>query len=121
MEAAALAKAQGSYYAATGVWPLLHMRSFLEVTGPKTDLWLVQTVGALVTCVGGQLLLSAADSAEAKKLRPLAVGSAAALAAVEVVHVARKRISPIYLLDAIAEVGLAWFWMRSNGRSLRHG
>lgn len=35
--------AQGSYYFITAVWPLAHMRSFLAVTGPKTDLWLMGT------------------------------------------------------------------------------
>jgi len=119
MEAAALAKAQGAYYAATGVWPLLHMRSFLAVTGPKTDLWLVQTVGALVTCIGGQLMLSAADKAHTDRLKPLAAASAAALAAVDVIHVARRRISPVYLLDAAAEIALALLWMGSDASSRR--
>jgi hypothetical protein len=36
----AIAGTQGTYFLLTGVWPLLHMRSFLTVTGPKTDLWL---------------------------------------------------------------------------------
>jgi hypothetical protein len=39
---------QGTYYAATGLWPILWMRSFEAVTGPKQDHWLVKTVGALV-------------------------------------------------------------------------
>ena len=34
-----LAYAQSAYFAATGVWPIVHMPSFLRVTGPKTDLW----------------------------------------------------------------------------------
>ncbi|HEX2022926.1 MAG TPA: hypothetical protein VHH36_09430, partial [Candidatus Thermoplasmatota archaeon] len=57
--ARALAAGQGAYFAATGAWPLLHMPSFLAVTGPKTDLWLVDTVGALVLVVGAVLLLAA--------------------------------------------------------------
>ena len=55
-----IAGTQGSYFLLTGVWPLLHMRSFLAVTGPKTDLWLVETVGVLVAAIGAGLLLSAA-------------------------------------------------------------
>jgi hypothetical protein len=35
------------------------MPSFLAVTGPKTDLWFVQTVGALIAVVGAALLLAA--------------------------------------------------------------
>lgn len=43
-----LAFLQGTYYLLTGVWPFASMGTFLAVTGPKTDLWLVRTVGALV-------------------------------------------------------------------------
>ncbi len=31
----ALAVAQGAFYLATGVWPLLHVRSFEAVTGER--------------------------------------------------------------------------------------
>lgn len=109
MQPSTLARTQGAYYVCTGLWPLLHMSSFLKVTGPKTDLWLVQTVGVLVTCIGGQLVLS---GPRAEQLRPLATAAALGLAAVEVIHVSRKRISPVYLLDAIAEVGMAFLWGR---------
>jgi hypothetical protein len=34
------------YLLATGVWSLVHRRSFERVTGPKEDYWLVQAVGA---------------------------------------------------------------------------
>ena len=54
-----LAGIQGLYYLITGIWPLVHMESFLAVTGPKTDLWLVQTVGALIAVIGAMLLASA--------------------------------------------------------------
>jgi hypothetical protein len=43
-----LAARQGVYYLLTGVWPLPSIGSFQRVTGPKTDLWLVRTVGVLV-------------------------------------------------------------------------
>ena len=38
----ALAWIQGLYFFFTSVWPIVHMSSFLAVTGPKHDLWLVQ-------------------------------------------------------------------------------
>src|SRR5689334_22911224 len=58
--AGTLATIQGLYFLATGVWPLFHIESFLAVTGPKTDLWLVQTVAALLVVAGGVLLIAAA-------------------------------------------------------------
>ena len=38
-------------YLATGLWPLFNIESFQQVTGPKTDLWLVRTVGVLVDLI----------------------------------------------------------------------
>ena len=49
---------QAAVYVLTGIWPWLSMRTFLKVTGPKADLWLVKTVGALVTVVGTVLGLA---------------------------------------------------------------
>jgi hypothetical protein len=44
---------QGIYFLATGVWPLLSMRTFLAVTGLKTDLWLVKKVGLILAIGAG--------------------------------------------------------------------
>jgi H+/Cl- antiporter ClcA len=48
--------AQGVYYTVTGVVPFVSRDAFEAVTGPKREWWLVQTVAALVTAVGGGLL-----------------------------------------------------------------
>jgi len=53
--------AQGAYFAATGVWPLVHMRSFEAITGPKADKRLVRTVGVLVTVIGGVLVAAGSE------------------------------------------------------------
>src|SRR5437764_14959162 len=97
---------QGLYFAVTGVWPLVHLESLEAVTGPKTDHWLVQTVGVLITVIGAVLLLAAYRRRLSAEVVLLAVGSAAALAAVDVVFVGRGVIPPIYLLDAAAEAVL---------------
>src|SRR5436305_6669143 len=70
---------QGLYYLATGVWPLVSMDTFLMVTGPKTDLWLVDTVGVLVGVIGLVLLLAAARRHATAEVVVLALGSALAL------------------------------------------
>jgi hypothetical protein len=101
---------QGLFYMVTGVWPLFHMKSFLKVTGPKTDLWLVNTVGALLAVAGGALALAARRGAIRPEMRALGVGTAATLVAVDCIYVARKRISPVYLLDAAAELGIISAW-----------
>lgn len=106
----ALALAQGLYFGATGVWPIVHMRSFLAVTGPKTDLWLVKTVGALIGVVGASLVVAGRRGRIGPETALLAMASAAALGAVDVVYVAKGRIPPVYLLDAVAEAGIVAAW-----------
>jgi hypothetical protein len=113
----ALATGQGLFYVATGVWPLLHRRSFEAVTGPKTDWWLVQTVGLLVSVTGGTLLLEARRPQVSAPVRALAVGCALGLAGIDVVHVTKRRISPVYLLDAAAELALAAAWAVTAART----
>ncbi len=106
-----LAIMQGSYYFATGLWPILSMGTFEKVTGPKTDDWLVKTVGALIAVTGGTLLVSGLGNGPSNDLQLLAAGNAAALAVVDVTYVARGRISRIYLLDAVLELALLAGWM----------
>ena len=106
-----LAVVQGLYFVATGVWPLVHMESFLAVTGPKTDLWLVNTVGVLVLAVGLVLLLAAWRRQATAEVFLLAVGSALALTGIDVVYTLRGVIPPVYLVDAVAEVVLVLGWL----------
>lgn len=99
--------AQGIYYFITAVWPLVHMRSFLLVTGPKTDLWLVRTVGALILAISLPLIASfGAQRITESPIVLLAAGACIALATVDIVYVAKKVISPIYLGDAAVEIAI---------------
>ena len=82
------------------------MRSFEAVTGKKADRWLVQTVGLLVTCIGTAVALDTREERVAPATFTLALSSALALTAIDVVHAARRRISPIYLADAALELAL---------------
>ena len=105
-----LSLAQSAFYVITGIWPILHMGSFQKVTGPKTDLWLVKTAGTLITVIGGVIGLAGYRRRVTPEIGLLAAGCAAGLGAIDVVYVAKKRISPIYLLDALAEAGLITLW-----------
>jgi hypothetical protein len=97
---------QGAYYLATGVAPFVSRRAFEAVTGHKREWWLVETVGVLVTAVGTGVLAAAARDRVTPEITAIAVGCAGGLAAIDVVYVARGRISPAYLADAAAQVGL---------------
>ena len=104
-----------TYFALTGIWPLVHMPSFLKVTGPKTDLWLVRTVGVLVTAIAIPIFTSAINRRITSDILYLAILSALGLTIIDVVYVARRVISKIYLLDAAAEVILIVAWLLAVG------
>lgn len=113
---ARLAQAQGIAYLITGIWPIIHRRSFEAVTGPKVDFWLVRTVGALVSVIGATLLLGSRRSRWIPEFTFLAAGSALGLAIVDIVGVAVRRISPVYLLDAVGELALVAAWVQAEQR-----
>ena len=46
------------------------------------------------------------------ELRSVAVAAAVGLGAIDVVYVARRRISPVYLADAAVEAAFLWDWLR---------
>jgi hypothetical protein len=106
----ALAIGQGVYFAATGVWPLIDMRSFEAVTGPKVDKWLVRTVGVLVAAIGGALISAGVRRAVTPEIAGLAVSSAAGLGLIDILYSSTGRISKIYLADAAAEAALIAGW-----------
>jgi hypothetical protein len=99
-----MARAHGLFNVTSGLWPLLHMRSFEAVSGPKVDRWLVKTVAGLMV-VNGLVQLTGAQSSP-KASRDLGVGTALCLAAVDLRYASTGRISKVYLIDAAIE--LAW-------------
>ena len=102
---------QGIYYLITGVWPLVSMDTFLAVTGPKTDLWLVRTVGALLAVIAVVLLTAAVRQDRWTEIGVLAVGSAAVLLVIDVIYVVLQVIPPVYLADAAVELVLLSRWI----------
>ena len=112
----AVLAAQGAYYAATGASPFVSRRAFEAITGPKREWWLVQMVGALAVAIGASLLHASRGDAPRPESVTLAAGSAVAFAGIDVVHVARGRIAPTYLLDAAAELGFLAALARTAGR-----
>ncbi|WP_207510672.1 hypothetical protein [Longitalea luteola] len=90
---------QGIYYIITGIWPILHIPSFIAVTGDKTDIWLVKMVGALAATIGIYLIYSIRNY----PARLLAILSAISFGTVDVYYVYQDVILPIYLSDAVVE------------------
>jgi energy-converting hydrogenase Eha subunit E len=109
---------QSGFYIVMGLWPIISMSSFEAVTGPKTDDWLVQTVGLLATAIGVSLLVGVWRSHPSRETLTLSVTAAAAFACVDAVFVLRRVISSIYLVDAAIE-GMVLLSLAATSRARR--
>ena len=109
-----LAAGQATYFLATGIWPLLHRRSFEAVTGRKREFWLVRTVGGVTAVLGLLLASSARRSVAPLQARIVGLGSAPVYAAADL-H-ARRRYSRVYLADLVLQAVFCVGWL---ARSLR--
>ena len=106
----------GVFYLGTGLWPLLHYRSFIAVTGPKVDVWLVKTVGLLVTCSGIVFLMPWLRGVDVPlEVVVLACMNAGMLAAMDVYYSLRGTIRKVYLADAAVELGFVAVLVLSLG------
>jgi hypothetical protein len=109
-----LARLHGTANVLGGLWPLVHLRSFEAVFGPKADRWLVKTVSGLLLVNGVVQLSGVATEATLRQSRRLGVGTAAVLLCIDLIYVPTGRISPVYLLDALVEIGWIALWARSE-------
>ena len=102
---------QGIYFTLTGIWPFIHLQSFLWVTGPKTDIWLLKTVAALITVIGFSLLVGAFRREINAVTLILALGCSFGLMAIDIYYAINDIIGDIYLLDAVAEAVIITTWI----------
>lgn len=111
----AVAGAQAAYYIGTGLWSILHRRSFEAVSGPKHDYWLVRTVGALAIAVGAALG-GAAVTGRRREGAVLAIASGIAFVASD--FQAARASSRVYLGDALLHTVLLLGWLRGWKRGV---
>ena len=108
-----MAKLHGALNIWGGLWPILHLRSFEGVFGPKVDRWLVYTVAGLLTSIGYSQW-QAATSENWRHARRLGIGTAGTLLAIDLIYVPRGRIRWTYLLDAAEEVAVIVAWLMTE-------
>jgi len=96
--------AHASYILVTALWPLFDIESFMQVTGPKTDIWLVKTVAVLLIPIA--ICLLSALFLETHPLPVILVGMtcAAGLAVIDFYYTSNETISRIYAWDGILEL-----------------
>lgn len=91
-----------SYYLITGIWPILHINSFMAVTGPKTDIWLVKMVGLLTISISIQLFAELKNRSASLRLP---VTAALSYLIIDTYYAFNGTISKIYLADGLLQVG----------------
>jgi hypothetical protein len=111
-----VAAAQGAFFLATGLWPLVSLRSFEVVTGPKLEGWLVKGMGVVLSVIGASVVSSAIRDRVEPETAALVNGVGLGLGLVDVIYVTKRRIKPIYLADAVAEAGFALAWWAAHRR-----
>lgn len=113
-----MAKLQGAYWFLTGVWPLLHLPSFLWVTGPKEDIWLLYTVSVLIIVIGAVLLMAGFRRRVTPEIKWLGIAGAAGLTGIDVYYALTDVIWDVYLLDAAGELVLMLLWLWAGAKGL---
>lgn len=109
-----------SYILLTALWPLIDIHSFMVVTGPKEDVWLVKTVGALLIPVGLSLLMYLKSSLKLPAI-VLGGGTAVSFIVIDLSYALNDTISNIYLADAAVEFFFLVGWIMaatSNSKAL---
>jgi hypothetical protein len=96
-----VAATQGAVFIASGLWPVIHLRSFERASGPKVDGWLVKTVGLLLASVGGGLFAAAMRRRVTGELAAVGALTAASLVAIDLRFAPTGRIPRRYLADAL--------------------
>jgi hypothetical protein len=102
---------QGIYYLVSGLWPIIHIGSFMKVTGPKTDLWLVKTIGAIITAIACVLIFAYANNELSDAIKLLSILSAAAFAIVDFYYPLKGVISKVYMIDGVIQIFLIVAWL----------
>ena len=112
-----------AYLVGTGLWPLLHRRSFEAVSGRKTDFWLVRTVGGLAVACGAALGLSVVRGRQTPEVRVLAATQALVFLTADLF--AAKNQSSVYLGDVAVQAASlpSWFipWTNDSQARAPHG
>lgn len=107
----ALLWVQSLYTLLTALWGLIDIDSFMAVTGPKTDIWLVKTVSTVLLAIAVTLISYIYVRTDPLPAIILGFCTSARLYAIDFYYSGRDAISPVYALDGVAEVIFALLWI----------
>ena len=102
---------QTIYYVVTALWALADIKSFMAVTGAKTDIWLVKTVAVLLLAISISFIVALILKEKGKAIMTLAITCCLVLVFIDCYYSLNGTISEIYFLDALAEFLLLILWL----------
>src|SRR5688572_2332657 len=117
----ALCIVQGLYTLLTALWALTHIDSFIRVTGPKTDIWLVKTVAAILLSIATCFLYGPFVKQDHFLVIVVGITSSAALASIDFYYTGNNTINKIYQADGYLQVlfFLLWFYLLMHVKILK--
>ena len=99
------------YYLLTAIWGIADIESFMAVTGPKTDVWLVKTVSVLIIPIALALISFLYVKHEYVPAVVLGMTSAAGFAIIDFYYSLKDVISDVYMVDGAVQVLLFISWI----------
>lgn len=103
---------QGSYTLITALWAIIDIGSFMRVTGPKTDIWLVKTVSVVLAAIGITLIVAALEKKGFNlPVAILGMTTALGLAIIDFYYSGNDVISMVYAIDGAVEVVFFVIWI----------
>lgn len=109
-----IAKLQAVFNILGGAWPILSLKSFEWVYGPKQEDWLQKTSGGLLLASGVALALTEDSPDSVRMARRIGVGVAMTYLLVDLIYVPKGRLRKTYIQDALCEAGWLIAWARSS-------
>lgn len=105
-----LSLVQGSYTLLTALWALIDIKSFMEVTGPKTDVWLVKTVAVLLLPIGVCFLWGFFFNTDRLLIIVVGIMTSTGLAFIDFYYTINGTIKWVYQADGYLELLFLLVW-----------
>ena len=102
---------QAIYTFLTAAWGLIDIDSFMEVTGPKTDVWLVKTVSVLLLPVVVCFFSALFVKMPFLPVFLIAVITTVGLASIDFYYTARDVIRWVYAIDGLLQCIFLLLWI----------
>ena len=103
--------AQSTYIFITAAWPILDIESFMAVTGYKTDIWLVKTVGALLIPIAACLSMYLFIRSDIRPAIVLGTLTSISFLTIDFYYALSDVISDVYMVDGIVQLFFLAAWI----------